>query len=218
MQWWISRSITQILTSCVEACEAGGQVCDDFCEQYIVDAEQCKAIFCEGQNVEKKTNLRAGIESPSDQEQDVDVVILGSKDVSFVADAAEVNSGDDACFYQCLGSSSGDIYGYFHCVEKCFCSNGCSSEGMHIDIRDTTFISESVGVNHPSYCHYSCLDETNNGESYADCIARCFGYPSYCHYSCLDETNSDESYRQCLSANNCDSLESFAKKIQSMFN
>ena len=241
---------------------------------------------------------------------DVDVGILGSKDVSFVTDAAEANSHYDACFYKCLESSSGDIYGYFHCAYKCFysqngkdetmrdasfiaesvgdnhhtdnacidfciqntsniweyfvCSNGCSVDRKDENIRDTSFISESVGVNNhdDDACIDGCLRSSNDIYEYVfcsflcfrfrdskdedksslkldkvymkkkilnmptqcvqgchrgnghdlDCVAMCYGSPSYCHYSCSDETNNDESYRQCLTANNCDGLKSFAKK------
>eukprot|EP00956_Cyclotella_meneghiniana_P026493 scaffold57386_cov66-Cyclotella_meneghiniana.AAC.14 len=54
-----SRSITQILTSCVDACQSGGQVCDDFCKDYVSDVETCKEIFCQDRRLGKKTNLRS---------------------------------------------------------------------------------------------------------------------------------------------------------------
>eukprot|EP00956_Cyclotella_meneghiniana_P026491 scaffold57386_cov66-Cyclotella_meneghiniana.AAC.12 len=37
-----------IYTPCVEACQSGGKLCDDFCTDYISDVETCKALFCQG--------------------------------------------------------------------------------------------------------------------------------------------------------------------------
>ena len=105
-----SRSITQVLTSCVEACEVGGEECYNFCDRYVSDTELCEDIFCEGQREEKKANLRSGAHGPSDQDADVDLGILNSKDLSFVKNAASINephyaddtfNGGIGCFNQC---------------------------------------------------------------------------------------------------------------------
>jgi hypothetical protein len=167
-----SRSITQILSSCVEACEAGGQVCDDFCEQYVSDTEQCKTIFCQGQGqkVEKKTNLSAGAGTESPLDQDADLSILDSSDVSFVADSVGVNNDDDACFNDCLRSGSGGIYDHIICAFKC--------RYYSQDSKVVSFVADSVGVNNDDEaCFDNCL-RSGNGD-FNDHFICAFK----CHYS-----------------------------------
>lgn len=197
-----SRSITQVLTSCVEACEVGGEVCYNFCEQYVSDTELCQDIFCEGQRVERKANLRSGAHGAFDQNADVDLGILNSKDLSFVEDAVEVNNpyydddfsfGGIDCFNQC-SSLSGKI-AYFNCLDKCFGTGDANNQ--------LSLASSKINVKEESQFGSQCVRECRGGprSRYGDCIARCYGLPSYCHYECFDETNSDASYRRCVELN-----------------